>query len=59
MIKMIRDHDKHKVETETDILRRNVKDLQEQLANAYKRIDELSTQVIDLQRQQTVDLGRS
>lgn len=45
--------------TETDILKKNVRDLEEQLHNAYKRIDELTAQVIDLQREQSVNLGKS
>jgi predicted RNase H-like nuclease (RuvC/YqgF family) len=45
--------------TEVDILKKNVHDLEEQLHNAYKRIDELNAELIDLRRQQSVSLGTS
>jgi hypothetical protein len=45
--------------TESDILRKNVADLQQELNNAYKRIADLTDQVIALQREQNVNLGRS
>ena len=45
--------------TEVDILKKNVYDLEEQLRNAYKRIDQLNSEIIDLQREQSVNLGRS
>lgn len=45
--------------TEVEILKKNVFDLEEQLHNAYKRIDELTAELIDLRRQQSVNLGQS
>lgn len=45
--------------TEVDILKKNIYDLEEQLHNAYKRIDELTAELIDLRRQQSVNLGQS
>jgi hypothetical protein len=45
--------------TEHDILRKNVADLQAELNHAYKRIADLTDQVIALQREQNVNLGRS
>lgn len=59
MIKMERDHDQFKTHSDLEMLRKNVRDLQEQLTNAYKRIDELNAELIDARRQQSVDLGRS
>lgn len=44
---------------ELDILRKNVADLQQELAKAYIRINELTEQIIALQREQSVNLGRS
>lgn len=44
--------------TELDILRKNVADLQQELNKAYKRISELTDQVIALQREQNVSLGQ-
>lgn len=53
------EHVKKDLLTEIDILQKNVHDLQEQLSNAYKRIDQLTSEVIDLQREQNVSFGRS
>lgn len=44
--------------TEIDILKKNVADLQRELNNAQKRIAELTDEVIALQREQTINLGR-
>ena len=44
--------------TELDILRKNVSDLEIELHKAYKRIAELTDQVIALQREQSVNLGQ-
>ena len=44
--------------TEIDILKKNVADMQIELNKAYKRIAELNDQVIALQREQTVNLGK-
>jgi hypothetical protein len=44
--------------TELDILRKNVADLQGELNKAYKRIADLTDQVIALQREQNVNLGQ-
>ena len=43
---------------EVGILRKNVADLQKELQKAYKRISELNDEVIALQREQNVNLGR-
>lgn len=45
--------------TEIDILKKNVADLQAELNRAYKRISDLTDEVIALQRDQNVNLGRS
>lgn len=45
--------------TEIDILKKNVADLQLELNRAHKRILELTDEVIALQREQNVNLGRS
>lgn len=55
---MSKDFDRANTALEIYILKRNVRDLEEQLHNAYKRIDELNTELIDAKRQQSVDLGR-
>lgn len=44
--------------SELDILRKNVADLQLELNKAYKRIAELTDQIIALQREQSVNLGQ-
>lgn len=45
--------------SELDILKKNVADLQAELNRAYIRISELTDQVIALQREQHVNLGRN
>lgn len=45
--------------TEIDILKKNVADLQAELNKAHKRIVELTDQIIALQREQSVNLGRN
>ncbi len=49
----------HEIMNELDVLKKNVADLQKELNTAYKRIAELTDEVIALQREQNVNLGRS
>lgn len=49
---------KHEIMTEIDTLKKNVADLQEELNKAYKRIAALTDEIIALQREQNVNLGR-
>ena len=50
---------KQEIMSELDILRKNVADLQAELNKAYKRISDLTDEVIALQREQSVNLGRN
>lgn len=52
------ENEEKKLMTEIDILKKNVKDLEEQLRTAYKRIDQLTSELIDMKREQHVSLGR-
>jgi hypothetical protein len=49
----------HEIMNELDILKMNVAALQKELNTAYKRIVELTNEVIALQREQNINLGRS
>lgn len=56
------DYDEHEIKrlmTERDILEKNIFDLQQQLQSAYIKIDQLTNELIDLRRSESVNLGRS
>jgi predicted RNase H-like nuclease (RuvC/YqgF family) len=56
------DYNEHEIKrlmTERDILEKNIFDLQQQLQNAYIKIDQLTNELIDLRRSESVNLGRS
>jgi hypothetical protein len=54
-----KEHEVKRLLTERDILEKNIFDLQQELQKAYMRIDELTNELIDLRRQENVNLGRS
>lgn len=56
------DYNEHEIKrlmTERDILEKNIFDLQQQLQSAYIKIDQLTNELIDLRRSESVNLGRS